>query len=199
MANKFLNFIIISILFIFVIFTKLSGSGFRFRFSIFYLIVLPIAHLWYKFTKQADYLGKWYIDTTVLFFLSPFIIFVTVFSYAVTEGSNLKIIFVATLTAVLLSVLFSLDKEKDGDFKVTLSLIKSLSNNDRAQLFSTLEDSERKLIIQRFGLENGKPLTIAVLSDYYRMDTTELKDWLKRVDNKLFESIISKRTNESCN
>jgi hypothetical protein len=199
MANKFLNFIIISILFIFVIFTKLSGSGFRFRFSIFYLIVLPIAHLWYKFTKQADYLGKWYIDTTVLFFLSPFIIFVTVFSYAVTEGSNLKIIFVATLTAVLLSVLFSLDKEKDGDFKVTLSLIKSLSNNDRAQLFSTLEDSERKLIIQRFGLENGKPLTIADLSDYYRMDTTELKDWLKRVDNKLFESIISKRTNESCN
>jgi len=160
---------------------------------------LPIAHLWYKFTKQADYLGKWYIDTTVLFFLSPFIIFVTVFSYAVTEGSNLKIIFVATLTAVLLSVLFSLDKEKDGDFKVTLSLIKSLSNNDRAQLFSTLEDSERKLIIQRFGLENGKPLTIADLSDYYRMDTTELKDWLKRVDNKLFESIISKRTNESCN
>lgn len=199
MANKFLNFIIISILFIFVIFTKLSGSGFRFRFSIFYLIVLPIAYLWYKFTKQADYLGKWYIDKTVLFFLSPFIIFVTVFSYAVTEGSNLKIIFVATLAAILLSVLFSLDKEKDGDFKVTLSLIKSLSNNDRAQLFCTLEDSERKLIIQRFGLENGKPLTIADLSDYYRMDTTELKDWLKRVDNKLFESIISKSTNESCN
>jgi Ca2+/Na+ antiporter len=181
----------ISILFIFVTFTKLSGI--RFRFSIFYLIVAPIVFLWYKLTKQADTLGKWHINKSVLFILSPFIIFVMAYSYAATEGTNLKIIFIATLVAILLSVLFSLYKEKDGDFKVTLTLIKSLSDNDLTKVLNTLEESEQKLIIQRFGLENGKPLTIAVLSNYYGMDTTELKDWLSLVDNKLFESITSKR------
>ncbi|MGS0764718.1 hypothetical protein [Syntrophomonas curvata] len=192
MANKLLNFIVISLLFIFVTLTKLSGL--RFRFSIYYLIVLPVAYLWCKFTKQANNLGKWYINKTVLLIFSPFIIIVTAYSYAVTEGSNLKIVLIATLTSILLSMLFSLYKEKDGDFKVTLTLIKSLSNNDLTQVLNTLEESEQKLIIQRFGLENGKPLTIAVLSDYYSMDTTELKNWLSLVDNKLFESIKSKRT-----
>jgi hypothetical protein len=181
-------------LFIFVIFTK--SSGFRFRFSIFYLIVLPIAYLWYKFAKQADILGKWYIDKTVLFFLSPFVILVTAYSYAATEGKNLKIIFIATLSAILLSVLFSLYKEKDGDFRVTLTLIKSLSNNDLDQVLNTLEESEKELIIRRFGLQNGKPLTIADLSDYYRMETTELKDWLSLVDKKVFESIKFEKTND---
>jgi DNA-directed RNA polymerase sigma subunit (sigma70/sigma32) len=59
-------------------------------------------------------------------------------------------------------MLFSLHKEKDGDFKVTLTLIRSLSGDLLIQVLNTLEESEQKLIIQRFGLENGKTLTIAV-------------------------------------
>lgn len=194
MANKLPHFIVISLLFIFVTLTKLSGSGFRFRFSLYSVFVLPVVYLWYKFKKQADNLGDWYIDKTALLILSPFIIFVTAYSYAATEGSNLKIVLIATLNAILISMLFSLNKEKDGDFKVTLTLIKSLSGDLLIQVLNTLEESEQKLIIQRFGLENGKTLTIAALSDYYNMNTTELKDWLILVDNKLFESIKAKRT-----
>jgi DNA-directed RNA polymerase sigma subunit (sigma70/sigma32) len=58
-------------------------------------------------------------------------------------------------------MLFSLYKDKDGDFKVTLTLIKSLSDDVLTQVLNTLEESEQKLIIQRFGLVNGKTLTIA--------------------------------------
>ncbi|MGI6434436.1 MAG: hypothetical protein ACOX0F_03640 [Syntrophomonadaceae bacterium] len=187
MANKLLNFIVIALLFIFVTLTKFSG--FRFRFSLYSVFVLPVVYLWYKFKKQADNLGDWYIDKTVLLILSPVIIFVTAYSYAATEGSNLKIVLIATLNAILISMLFSLYKDKDGDFKVTLTLIKSLSDDVLTQVLNTLEESEQKLIIQRFGLVNGKTLTIAALSSYYSMDTTDLKDWLILVDNKLFKSI----------
>jgi MFS superfamily sulfate permease-like transporter len=71
---------------------------------------LPVVYLWYKFKKQADNLGDWYIDKTALLILSPFIIFVTAYSYAATEGSNLKIVLIATLNAILISMLFSLNK-----------------------------------------------------------------------------------------
>jgi hypothetical protein len=194
MTKKFLNFIVISILFIFVVFAKLSGL--RFRFSIFYLIVLPIAYLWYKFTKQADMIGNWYIDKTALYFLTPAIIFVIAYSYAATGGADLTIIFLATLTAILLSVLFSLNKEKDGDFKVTLPMLKSLSDNELTQVLDTLEEAEQKLIIHRYGLEDGKPLTINVLSHYYNMDAAELREWLTQVDKKLFEIIKSISMND---
>lgn len=116
-TKKILNFIALSLILIFVILTKLMSIRFMFSYYYFYyLLVLPAAYLWYKFTKQADRSGKWNIDKYVLLISTPFIIFVIACSYAVTEGSNLKIVLIATLIAILLSILFSLYKEKDGDF-----------------------------------------------------------------------------------
>ncbi|NLB77553.1 MAG: hypothetical protein GX796_01535 [Clostridiaceae bacterium] len=104
------------------------------------------------------------------------------------------IVLIVILIAGVIAVLVSLEKEKEGDFKVNITMIKSIAKNELIEILNVLEKSEQDLIINRFGIDNGKPMSINTLAGIYNMDYKELKDWLILVDEKLFEALETKAT-----
>lgn len=112
--KKVLNFIGLLLFFLFIIFAK--TTSFRFRFSFYYLVFIPVVYLLYKFSTLVGRPGKWYIDKTVLLIAFPFIVIVIAYTYAGTEGTDLIKVLLATLMAIVLALLFALNKRKEGVF-----------------------------------------------------------------------------------
>lgn len=85
---------------------------------------------------------------------------------------------------------FSVKKENEDDFKITLSIIKSLPEEQLNKALDSLEESEQMLVKQRFGLKKGDvPLSIYELADINDMDYSDIKKNLISVDNKLFAAL----------
>ena len=85
---------------------------------------------------------------------------------------------------------FSVKKENEDDFKITLSIIKSLPEEQLNKALDSLEKSEQMLIKLRFGLKKGDvPLSIYELADINDMDYSDIKKNLISADNKLFAAL----------
>jgi len=185
MTNKLTKNIGLVLFCVFFFIMKYSNT---LRNSIFYILLILVLGLLYKYKTQKDNLGEWYINKLALFvFLCIFIM--PAIGYTLIATGNFMIVLIAILIAGVIAFLVSLEKEKEGDFKVSITMIKSISKDELIEILYALEKSEQALIIQRFGIDNGKPMSINTLTGIYNMDYKELKDWLTLVDEKLFESI----------
>ena len=170
------------------------------RTSIFFILFLIGLHLVYKYDSQKSNLGEWYIDKPTLFvLLCVFIIPVTLYALAEKSSHKIVAVSVATLVAVVAALLISFKKEREGDFKVNFNTIRSLSKDQLTELLSTLEEPERELVVQRFGLEGERPLSIRSLTGIYATDYKELKDRLVSIDEKLYTGISMMNNHSSPN
>lgn len=189
--NRLIN---IGLILLFV-FLFIMSSWNASRHSIFYILLVLALGLFYKYKTQKDNLGPWYINKLYFgFFL--FILIIPAGGYTLFATGDFMLVSIVVLIAVAIALLLSLEKEKEGDFKLNMTMIKSIPEGELIEILRSLEKPEQALINRRFGIDNGKPMSINSLTGIYNMDYEELKEWLALVDKKLFESISLKKQSD---
>jgi len=189
--NRLINIGLILLFVSFLIITSWNAS----RHSIFYILLVLALGLFYKYKTQKDNLGPWHVNKQY-FGLFLFIIIIPAGGYTLFATRNFMSVAIVVLIAVVITLLLSLEKEKEGDFKVNMTMIKSIPEGELIEILSALEKTEQTLITRRFGIDNGKPMSINSLTGIYNMDYEELKEWLALVDKKLFKSISLKKQSD---
>ena len=165
----------------------------------------PGVTLYYGLSKKLDKRHIRYIDNDkiphtlkiirTIAIIGLIVIFIigyarTIFLDTIFEQlANLKVLSFLIIV-YLFPAFFTVKKENEDDFKITLSIIKSLPEEQLNKALDSLEESEQMLVKQRFGLKKGDvPLSIYELADINDMDYSDIKKNLISVDNKLFAAL----------